>query len=53
MTVRDIVRKYLKMHGYKGLTNDENVCFCELADLMFCSGDDGCDVPECEPLEDK
>lgn len=45
MTVRDIVRAYLKDNGYAGLAGDE--CGCSLDDLAPCE----CDPLDCEPAD--
>lgn len=45
MTVKEIMRDWLKAHGYDGLCNP-GYCGCDLDDLMFwCSGS----VATCEP----
>ena len=41
--VRNIIKDWLKEHGYDGLFNDE--CGCDLNDLMPCDRDCG----ECQP----
>ena len=43
MTVKEIVREWLKSNGYSGLCNDE--CGCEVDDLMPCVCGD---VERCE-----
>lgn len=45
MTVRKIVKDYLKANGYAGLAGDE--CGCSLDDLAPC----GCDPLECKPAD--
>jgi hypothetical protein len=47
MTVKDIVRKWLKRHEYGSLSNIEYGCTCDVDDLMTCDGE--CDISECEP----
>lgn len=37
MTVRDVLRDWLKVNGYAGLAGDE--CGCSLDDLAPCGGD--------------
>ena len=36
MTVKDIVRGYLKWAGYDGLCNKYKDCFCGFSDFMTC-----------------
>ena len=49
MTVRDIVRDYLRKHGYDGLYNDAGDCACLIDDLMPCTACEGAYVDDCEP----
>jgi len=35
-TVKEIVKNWLKEHGYDGLYSDEYQCCCDLDDLMDC-----------------
>ena len=45
MNCKEIIREYLVIHHYDGLTGDE--CACELDDLIPCN--DNGDVMQCEP----
>lgn len=45
MTVKEIMREWLKSHGYDGLCNP-GYCGCDLDDLMACCNDS---VTMCEP----
>ena len=36
MNVEEIVKLYLKEHGYDGLWNDDDECACTLDDLVPC-----------------
>jgi len=45
MTIREIVREYLKVHGFDGLCGDE--CGCGGKDLFICDGAEN--ILECQP----
>ena len=51
LTVRNIMVKWLKEHGYDGLFSSDGDCACEINDLFPCEGGiggiDG--VPNCQP----
>ena len=48
MTVKEIIKQYLKANGYDGLCDPRNECGCLIGDLMSCTGYEGiCDG--CEP----
>jgi len=39
MNVRDIIKQYLRCHGFDGLVNTEVPCGCTLSDMCPCEGD--------------
>jgi len=43
VTVKEMVKAYLKMNGYTGLVGDG--CGCEISDLMPCEAEG---IPDCE-----
>lgn len=45
MTMYDVMKQWLKEHGYDGLFSNEGECACLLHDLAPCTGD----ISECEP----
>jgi len=47
MSVRDIIKAYLKEHGYDGLCTDE--CGCRLDDLIPCESGDFNNPLDCVP----
>jgi hypothetical protein len=36
MTVKEIIKQYLKANGYDGLVSDDGDCGCELEDVWPC-----------------
>jgi hypothetical protein len=47
MNVREIVKAWLKEHGYDGLYDPDGFCGCPVDDLA-CAGD-MCSMEECKP----
>jgi len=46
ITVKDIVKQYLRNNGYDGLGHEDSECACDIDNLMWC-GADG--ISECVP----
>jgi len=46
MTVRKIIRTYLKYNGFDGLFSEQDACACEIENLMPC---DCLLILDCEP----
>ena len=44
--VFEIVKEYLRTHGYDGLYEENGECACDLADLMPCASEG---IPNCLP----
>jgi len=45
MTVKEIVREYLKTHGYDGLFNEESECACVFSNVILCEAEN---LRDCE-----
>lgn len=45
MTVKEIVKEYLKENGFHGLVHEDSECGCERGDLIPCCEN----MSECEP----
>jgi hypothetical protein len=52
MNAIDIIRAYLKEHGYDGLCSGEDHCGCDVED-MCPGGYDVCDLSHCVPAKKK
>lgn len=42
MTVREIVKEYLREHGFNGLCSEDGECGCGIDDLFPCGDVSGC-----------
>ena len=52
MNAIDIIKAYLKEHGYDGLCSGDDHCGCDIEDLCP-PGADMCDLSHCVPAKKK